>query len=68
MQLVTRKIGAVTFEHREDFTGDVKIKKGDAEVTVSIDALRAVVAESVRYELAAHIQKMKPADLLRRIA
>lgn len=68
MQLVTRKVGPVTFEHREDFSGDVKIRKGDAEVVVSLDSLRAVVAESVRYELAAHVAKMKPADLLRRIA
>lgn len=68
MQLVTRKTRAVTFEHREDFSGDVKIKKGDVEVSVAMEDLRVLVAESVRYELAAHIQKMKPADLLRRIA
>ena len=68
MQLVTRKTKAASFEHRDDFTGEVKIRKGDAEVSVSMDDLRVLVAESVRYELAAHIQKMKPADLLRRIA
>lgn len=68
MQLVTRKSKSAVFEHREDFSSDVKIKKGDVEVSVSMSDLRDLVAESVRYDLAAHVQKMKPADLLRRIA
>ena len=63
-----KKIGHVTFDHHPEFKGEVKIIKGETEITVSIDALRAFIAESVRFDLANHIQKMKPADLLRRIA
>lgn len=62
------KIGHVIFDHHTEFRGEVEIRKGDNVVKVPMEALRALVAESVRYELAAHIQKMKPADLLRRIA
>jgi hypothetical protein len=65
---VTRKVGAVTFEHHDEFKGEVTIRRGDASVSVPVEALRLLVAESVRFELAAHIAKMKPADLLRRIA
>ena len=50
------------------FRGDVKITRGNANVTVTVESLRNIVAESVRHELAVHISKMKPADLLRRIA
>jgi hypothetical protein len=67
MHLVTRKTKAAVFEHRDDFTGEVKIRKGDVEVSVSMEDLRGLVAESVRYDLATHVQKMKSGDLLRRI-
>ncbi|CAE6862680.1 hypothetical protein R75461_08072 [Paraburkholderia nemoris] len=62
------KHGHVVFEHDDAFHGEVRIVKGELSVTVSIDALRALVAESVRYDLAARVARMKPADLLRRIA
>jgi hypothetical protein len=65
---VTRKVGAVTFEHHDEFKGDVTIRRGDVTVSVPMESLRHLVAESVRFELATHIAKMKPADLLRRIA
>jgi hypothetical protein len=65
---VTRKVGHVTFEHDDEFKGEVTITRGDASLAVPMVALRAIVAESVRHELTATIQKMQPVDLLRRIA
>lgn len=65
---ITRKVGPITFEHHDEFKGDVVIAKGGSSVTVPMEALRGLVAESVRFELAAHVQRMKPAELLRRIA
>ena len=67
MQTVT-KVGHVQFEHADDFRGEVTISRGDVRMAVPIEALRVLVAESVRFQLAAHIQAMKPVDLLRRIA
>ena len=61
------KIGHVAFEHNEEFRGEVEISKGDSAITVPVEALRNFVAESVRHELADHVQKMKPSALLRRI-
>ena len=66
--LKTTKTGHVTFVHSDDFKRDVSITLGDRTVSVPFDALRFIVAESVRYDLGEHIQRMKPADLLRRIA
>lgn len=66
--LISRKVGHVTFHHDDEFKGEVTIEKGDTRLSVSMEAMRALVAESVRYELANHVAKMKPADLLRRIA
>jgi hypothetical protein len=65
---IIRKVGHTTFEHSDEFKGAVVITKGDASVSVSMEDLRTMVAESVRFELANHVAKMKPADLLRRIA
>jgi hypothetical protein len=65
---VTRKINHITFEHDDEFKGEVTITRGEATLAVPMVALRAIVAESVRHELTATIQKMQPADLLRRIA
>lgn len=64
----TTKVGHVVFTHNDEFKGEVLIVKGEASVTVSMEALRTLVAESVRFELANHVQKMAPAALLRRIA
>ena len=68
MATLTTRAGPVTFEHSDDYRGDVKITRGGAAITVTVESLRNIVAESVRHELAMHISKMKPADLLRRIA
>lgn len=65
---VKMKVGHVTIEHDDQFKGEVVISRGDKVISVPIDALKAVVAESVRFELANHIAKMKPDALLRRIA
>ena len=67
MQSVTR-VGHVQFDHADDFKGEVTIIRGDVKMTVPIESLRHFVAESVRFQLAMHIQGMKPVDLLRRIA
>lgn len=64
----TTKSGAVTFTHDDFFRGDVTIARGEAQVVVPVEALRKLVAESVRIELTEHIAKMKPEQLLRRIA
>ena len=61
------KSGHVNFDHNESFRGDVTITKGEESITVSVESLRNFVAESVRYELADHVAKMKPSSLLRRI-
>jgi hypothetical protein len=66
--MISRKVGHVTFHHDDEFKGEVTIEKGDVRVAVSMEALRALVAEGVRHDLANHVAKMKPADLLRRIA
>ena len=66
-ELMKKKIGHVTFDHTESFRGEVEITKGDMSIIVPIESLRDFVAESVRYELADHVQKMKPSALLRRI-
>jgi hypothetical protein len=65
---VTRKIGHVTFEHDDEFKGDVTMRRGEQSLKVPMEALRTLVAESVRVELAAQVQRMKPTDLLRRMA
>lgn len=62
------KVGAVTFEHTEDFTGEVRLIKAGVELTVSVAALRAFVAESVRQELRNQLERMKPEQLLRKLA
>jgi hypothetical protein len=66
--LTTTKVGAVIFTHDDQFKGEVEIVRGDARISVSVAALRQLVAESVRFELADHVSKMKPEQLLRRIA
>jgi hypothetical protein len=65
---VTRKVNHVTFEHDDEFKGDVVITRGAGQVTVPMEALRVLIAESVRRERIAAIEKMRPADLLRGIA
>ncbi|MEX3690811.1 hypothetical protein AB3X91_11800 [Paraburkholderia sp. BR14263] len=66
--LTQTKHGHVVFEHDDEFRGEVRIIKGDVTVKVSMDALRALVAESVRHDMTARVLKMKAADLLRGVA
>ncbi|MFL9999018.1 phage terminase large subunit family protein, partial [Paraburkholderia sediminicola] len=47
LMLTQTKHGYVVFEHDDAFRGEVRIIKGDVSVKVSMDALRALVAESV---------------------
>ena len=64
----TTKAGAVRFEHSDEFKGEVVIRRGEQTMSVPIEALRLLVAEAVRYDLATHVRAMKPEQLLRRIA
>lgn len=66
MQIST-KYGHVTFEHSDQYTGEVEIKKGNIAITVPMEALCKLVAEKTRHELLEHVQKMKPETLLRRL-
>jgi hypothetical protein len=65
---ITTKVEHVTFVHTDDFKGEVEIRRGAATVTIPMSALRRIAAESVRAELLDTVQKMKPEQLLRRIA
>lgn len=64
----TTKVGHVVFAHDDQYKGEVEITRGETKIVVPMEALRRLVAESVRFELADHVQKMKPEQLLRRIA
>lgn len=66
--LTTTKAGHVTFTHDDQFKGDVEIVRGELRIAVPMEALRKLVAESIRFELADHVARMKPEALLRRIA
>jgi hypothetical protein len=66
--LTTTKVGHVTFTHDDQFRGEVTIERGELKIAVPMEALRKLVAETVRFELADHVSKMKPEALLRRIA
>jgi hypothetical protein len=66
MQLVTRKIGHLAFEHQDEFKGDVKITKGDVSMTVPMDAIRQLAALSEQHRFIEDIRGMKPEELLRR--
>ena len=62
------KIGNVVIEHSISFTGEVSITKGDASITLPIDALVRLVAEKVRAERIAALEKAKPHDLINKLA
>ena len=66
--LTTTKVGHVTFTHDDMFKGDIEIAKGNVRLTIPMEAIRKLAAESVRQELLDHVTKMKPEQLLRRIA
>jgi hypothetical protein len=67
MQMQTR-IGGVAFTHDDEYRRDVEISKGDVMIKVPMEALRQLVAESIRHETLASIAKAKPETFLKRIA
>jgi len=66
--LTTTKAGHVTFVHSDEFKGEVEIQRGADKISVPMEALRKLVAESVRHELLMIIPTMKPDSLLKRLA
>lgn len=64
----TTKVGHVVFTHDDLFRGEVEIVRGDVRISVPMEALKKLVAEAVRVDLLDHVVKMKPENLLRRIA
>ena len=66
--LTSTKVGHVVFTHDDEFKGEVTIARGELKIAIPIEAIRKLAAESVRFDLLDHVQKMKPEQLLRRIA
>lgn len=66
--LTTTKCGHVTFEHNDEFTGEVEIRKGESVIKIPMESLCKLVAEKMRNELLQQVQKMKPETILRRLA
>lgn len=61
---IVRKVGAVTFEHTQDYSGEVDIERNGLSVKVPMAALQDLVAERVRVQLIADVQDMKPHEIL----
>lgn len=62
--MVIKKVGAVTFEHRHDFSGEVEIERGGMAVKVPMAALQDLVAERVRAQMIEDVQDLKPHEIL----
>lgn len=62
------KVGNVVFEHNQDFTAEVDIRRGDQQIKIPFAALRAIVAESVRQDLTSQIERMPTDKLLKKLA
>ncbi len=60
---VTRKVEGTEFVHRDDFKGEVKIRRGGESVTVPVNALRVFVAETVRAQTIDRVQALKPIEI-----
>jgi hypothetical protein len=58
------KVGAVTFTHPDNFTGECEIERNGMAVTVPFDALQTIVAEKVRHRMIANIESLKPHEIL----
>ena len=65
---VKRKIGAAHFTYDDAFGGDVEITKGDTTIRLSVLSLQQFVAESIRSNEMERVRRMKPEELLRRLA
>lgn len=61
---VITKVGAVTFTHNDNYTGEIEIRRGAASVKVSADAFKKLAAEFVRHDAMRKIESMPAADLL----
>jgi len=58
------KVGAVVFEHKHNYSGEVEILRGAAAIKVPFDALEKIVADKVRAQLIENIEKLTPTELL----
>lgn len=58
------KVGAVTFTHNLNYSGEVEIERGGMSVTVPIEALQKIVAEKVRVQMIAGLEQLKPHEIL----
>lgn len=65
---VKRKIGAAFFAYDDGFGGDVEITKGDVTMRLTVLSLQQFVAESIRSNEMDRVRRMKPEELLRRLA
>lgn len=62
--MATTKIGAVTFTHHHEYTGEVEIERAGMTVTVPFEAVQRIVAEKVRFQMIANIEALKPHEIL----
>lgn len=59
------KASGVTFEHSDDFKGEVRIVRNGVALSVPMAALRGLVAEAVRSDRIAELRDAKPEAVLR---
>ena len=52
------------FIHQPNFAGNVKIMRGDQELTVPFEDLERIIGERIRYQNIERLQTMKTHDLL----
>lgn len=62
------KVEKILFEHQQNFTGEVEIKRGDKVMKVPMEALVRIVAEKVRYDRIKALETAKPGDLVMKLA
>jgi hypothetical protein len=60
----TTKVGAVTFTHPDNFTGECEIERNGLAINVPFEALQKIVAEKVRHQMIANIESLKPHEIL----
>ena len=60
----TTKIGAVTFTHTGNRTGEVEISRAGATVKVPFAAIESLVADKVRAQAIEALEKMGVGELL----
>lgn len=62
------KVDKISFEHSDAYSGEVEISRGAETMKVPMEALVRLVAEKVRHDKIAELQKAKPSDLIKRLA